>query len=86
MNINKAEILTNICYTQLVYGRINKKLNTTYSKPEIETLIHEIVREANERYVEKIGKNFYVTNPEKGIRITINSNTYRVITVDKIRA
>ena len=36
MNINKQEILENICYTELVYGRINKKLNINLSKKQIE--------------------------------------------------
>ncbi len=66
MSINKREILKNICYTELVYGRINKKLNVRFSKKQI-------------------GKNFYISNAENNIKITINSNTFRVITVDMIR-
>ena len=38
MNINKTEILRNICYTELVYGRINKKLNIKLSKEQIEAI------------------------------------------------
>ena len=38
MNINKSEILNKICYTELVYGRINKKLGTQFSKSEIEKI------------------------------------------------
>ncbi|MFD2577164.1 DUF3781 domain-containing protein [Haoranjiania flava] len=33
---------------------------------------------------EKVGKNFYISNIKKNIKITVNSNTYRVITADKI--
>jgi len=84
MNIIKREILENICYTKLVYERINKKLNIKLSKPEIEDFIFKILKETNEIFFEKIGKNFYVKNTEVNIRITINSNTFRVITVDKI--
>jgi len=84
MNIIKREILENICYTELVYERINKKLNIKLSKPEIEDFIFKILKETNEIFFEKIGKNFYVKNTEVNIRITINSNTFRVITVDKI--
>lgn len=82
MNINKAKIMQEICYTELVYNRINKKLNNTYSKPEIEKMILNIIEKTTEIGFQKIGKNFYVTNAQNNIRITINSNTYRVITVD----
>ena len=84
MNINKQEILENICYTELVYERINKKLNIKLSKPQIEDFIFKTLKETDEIFFEKIGKNFYVINKEVNIRITINSNTFRVITVDKI--
>ena len=84
MSINKAEILNNICYTELVYGRINKKLNINFSKKQIEEFIFKILKETDEFFFSKIGKNFYVTNRENNIKITINSNTFRVITVDSI--
>ena len=32
----------------------------------------------------KIGKFFYIYNKEENIKITINSNTFRIITVDRI--
>ena len=84
MNINKTDILTKICYTELVYDRINKKLNSNYSKSEIETMIFDFIKETLENYFQKIGKNFYVSNTENNIKITINSHTYRIITVDRI--
>lgn len=84
MSINKAEILKNICYTELVYGRINKKLKSNYSKSEIETMLVRIIQETQEAFFQKIGKNIYVSNAEKNIKITINSFTYRIITVDRI--
>ena len=84
MNINKQEILENICYTELVYERINKKLNISFSKKQIEKLIFQILKETDNIFFIKNGKNFYVTNSENNIKITINSNTFRVITVDKI--
>jgi hypothetical protein len=83
MNINKQEILENICYTELVYERINKKLNISLSKKKIEIYLFEILKETNLNFFTKSGKNFYITNSENKIRITINSNTFRVITVDK---
>ena len=82
--MNKTEILNKICYTELVYERINKKLNGKFSKSEIEKMLFDIVKETQEIFFQKIGKNIYVTSREKNIKITINSNTYRVITVDKL--
>jgi hypothetical protein len=84
MYINKKQILENICYTTLVYERINKKLNLKLSKTQIEELLYKIVKETKEELISKIGKNFYITNLEYSIKVTINSNTFRVITVDKI--
>ena len=84
MNINKAEILDRICYTELVYERINKKLNSKFSKSEIEKMLFDIVNETAEIFFQRIGKNIYVTNHKRNIKITINSNTYRIITVDKL--
>ena len=84
MNIDKTEILNRICYTELVYERINKKLNTKFSKSEIEKLLFGIIKDTQEMFFQRIGKNIYVTNNEKNIKITINSNLYRIITVDKL--
>lgn len=81
---DKKNILKNICYTELVYGRINKKLNLNLSKTEIEEFIYKILSETDENLFTKTGKNFYISNIEYNIRITINSYTFRVITVDRI--
>ena len=82
MNNFKKEILSKICYTDLVYGRINKKLNQNFSNTEIEKLILEIIENTAEINFEKKGKNIYITNEDRNIRITINSFTNRIITVD----
>lgn len=84
MNINIPEILSKTCYTELVYQRINKKLKTELSKLEIEKMLFDILNETQEKYFKKIGKNIYVNNSDNNIKITINSNTFRIITVDKI--
>jgi hypothetical protein len=84
MKINKKEILQNHCYTALVYERINKKLGASFSPAESEVLIHKVLLETGLENFEKIGKNFYISNKEHNIKITINSTTFRVITVDKI--
>jgi hypothetical protein len=84
MNNYKEDILNKICYTELVYGRINKKLNLELSKQKIETLISTILSETDESEFQKKGKNIYITNNERNIRLTINSYTNRIITADKL--
>lgn len=85
MKINKENLINSICYTKLVYGRINKKLNLNHSNPAIEVLIIDLLIETDERNFKRIGKNIYVLNFGKKISITINSNTNRVITVDRMK-
>lgn len=81
----KPEILSKICYTDLVYGRINKKLKLDLSNGKIEEMITEIVKETDESQFEKRGKNIYITNFERNIRLTINSYSNRIITADKLK-
>lgn len=80
----KQQVIGNVCYTDLVYKRINKKLSTDLSNRQIELYIEGILINTDESFYEKTGKNYYVSNIEYNIRITINSNTYRVITVNRI--
>lgn len=80
----KKEILDKICYTELVYGRINKKLGLQMSKKQIEEFVIKVLTETKENYYSKTGKNYYVTSKEHNVRITINSNTFRIITADNI--
>jgi len=82
--INKQQIIENICYTELVYGRINKKLGQNYSEVQIERLILTLLTECPVKYYVKTGKNYYISNHDHKIRVTVNSYTYRIITVDKI--
>ena len=81
----KQKIIENICYTEAVYDRINKKLNASYTKEHIEKIILRILEETDEKFYKKTGKNYYVVNMDNRIRVTINSNTFSVITVDKIK-
>jgi len=80
----KKEILDKICYTELVYGRINKKLKKELSKDKIEKMISEIISETEETKFQKTGKNIYITNNQRNVRLTINSYTNRIITADKL--
>ncbi|PQF23171.1 DUF3781 domain-containing protein [Enterococcus mundtii] len=79
----KSLILASLGYTPLVYSRINKKLAINLSKKEIETFIYSAIS-APHATIEKKGKNFYIYNIEVSVRITVNSTTYRVITVDRL--
>jgi len=80
----KKEILHKICYTALVYGRINKKLGTELSKDNIEEMISAIISETDISDFHKKGKNIYITNNKRYVRLTINSYTHRIITADKL--
>lgn len=82
-NIRRV-ILNNVCYTDLVYGRINKKLGTSLLNKDIEALVISLLSSA-ENKIEKIGKNFYIKDLDNKISLTINSYTYRVITADKLK-
>jgi hypothetical protein len=84
MNTYKKEILDKICYTELVYGRINKKLSIELSKDKIEKMISTIISETDEDEFQKTGKNMYITNTERNIKLTINSFTNRIITAEKL--
>jgi FKBP-type peptidyl-prolyl cis-trans isomerase (trigger factor) len=81
----KKDILDKICYTELVYSRINKKLNIDLSNDKIEALIFDIVKDTGETEFKKIGKNIYITNSKHYIRLTINSLTFRIITADRLK-
>lgn len=85
MKDDKQMIIENLCYTQLVYSRVNKKLRTNLQNEEIELFIDKILKISDEKFYTKTGKNYYVTNTENNIRLTINSNTFRLITVNKIK-
>lgn len=63
----KKEIIDKLCYTELVYGRIAKKLNIELDKNKIEELISTVIIETNESNFHKKGKNIYITNTEKKI-------------------
>jgi hypothetical protein len=51
---------------------------------QIEKLVYHTIQETQVSCFQRIGKNIYVTNAEKDMRITINSNTFRIITVDVV--
>ena len=80
----KKEIIDKICYTELVYRRINKKLKIAFTNDKIEELVLAIISETDEHKFIKNGKNIYITDNFRSIRLTINSYTHRIITADKL--
>ena len=80
----KKTISDNICYTKLVYDRINKKLDWELSEAEIEVMVSKIIPETDESAFQKIGKNIYISNIQRNTKLTINSFTNRIITADKL--
>ena len=81
----KTEIINKICYTDLVYERINKKLNLQLPKDEIETMIHQIIEDTDKAEFRRRGKNIYITNNQRNVRLTINARTNRIITADSLK-
>jgi len=72
--------LDNVCYTDLVFGRVNKKLNTSYSIDEIKLLVNRIISDSA-TVINKQGKNYYLLNQD--IELVVNSFNYRLITANR---
>ena len=81
---DKKIIASHLCYTDLVYSRINKKLSLNLNRKQIEELILNIVSDTPVNSFKQRGKNIYVINDIAKVSITINSYTNRVITVDRL--
>lgn len=67
-----AEIKEHICYTELVYQRVNKKLEVSLTPVEIEVMVQTVLTNSMST-IKKCGKNYYVTDEHQHIRLTINS-------------
>jgi len=78
-----SELQKNVCYTELVYQRVNKKLKTQLTQSEIEALVDRLLADVTSS-VEKHGKNYYVTNQHMQIQLVINSFNSRLITVNAL--
>jgi len=55
-----------------------------FNNENIKKYIFNLIQNTIERDIIKKWKNFYIYNKIDNIRITVNSFTYRIITVDKI--
>lgn len=47
-------------------------------------MIYEIIAETDKTKFQKAGKNIYITNNYRNIRLTINSYTNRISTADRL--
>jgi len=72
-----------VCYTELVFQRVNKKLKIEMSEAEVKVLVQEILADATTS-VERRGKNYYITNAARNVRLTINHFNCRLITADRV--
>ena len=59
-----------------------KKLNVALSKHTIKILIYKLLSDENNKR-NQTSKNYYITDKNNNVRVTINIYTNRVITVDK---
>ncbi|WP_217495960.1 DUF3781 domain-containing protein [Mangrovivirga cuniculi] len=50
----------------------------------MEALIYTIILETEKSNFQKKGKNIYIINKKRNIRLTINSFTNNIITADKL--
>lgn len=55
--MEKNTIIEKVCYTDLVFERVNKKLSKTMTQNEIKFLVLAILND-NRSQFEKIGKNY----------------------------
>jgi len=47
-------------------------------------MIYKIIEETDKTKFQKTGKNIYITNKNRNVRLTINSYTNRIITADRL--
>lgn len=69
-----------VCYTLLVFERVNKKLQLQLTVEEIKSLVQDIINDPKTAII-KNGKNFYLRNT--AAELVINSYNYRLITANK---
>lgn len=77
-----AVIAARVCYTELVFARVNKKLATTLTTAEVKAMVQQILNDSSSQLVKR-GKNYYVSNKQAAVQLTINSFNYRLITASK---
>ena len=51
-------------------------MNIKYSKSEIEVMLFSVIKETEEMFFQRKGKNIYVVNAENNIRVTVGLTVY----------
>lgn len=74
-------ISAKICYTPLVFERVNKKLGLNQDETATKLMVANVL--ANPDDVSRRGKNYYVRSRRYRVELTINASNYRLITVSK---
>ena len=77
-------IQSRVCYTDLVYQRVNKKLNKDMTPAQIEALVQRVLNNELTSILCQ-GKNYYIEDKIKDVVLTINRNNYRLITINKLQ-
>ena len=71
-------IQSRVCYTDLVYQRVNKKLNRDMTPAQIEALVQRVLNNELTSILCQ-GKNYYIEDKIEDVVLTINRNNYRLI-------
>ena len=66
-----------------MYQRVNKKLSVDPSQAEVQALVIAALDDVTTS-VDKLGKNYYVTNQNRQVQLAINSFNYRLVTVVRV--
>ena len=66
-----------------MYQRVNEKLAVNLTKAEVEALVIALLDD-DTTDVEKLRKNYYVTNWTRQVQLVINSFNYRLITANYV--
>lgn len=82
--MNTEKITRKLCYPEQVYNRISKKLNLLLSNSVIKACSIKILQNTEKECLAKRSEDYYVTNKENKVRLTLNANTYRVIADDRL--
>ncbi|MEX0380707.1 DUF3781 domain-containing protein [Leuconostoc sp. MS02] len=77
-------IQSHVCYTALVYQRVNKKLSRDMTSTQIEALVQRVLNSELMSILCR-GKNYYIEDKTEGVVLTINKNNYRLITINKLQ-
>ncbi len=82
----KALIANQFRNTPLGFLRIKRNLGLhAFQDDEIETLLRKIILSAPLKEIEANGKNFYFKCLEYNANLTVNSNTFTIITAKQIK-